>query len=146
MFYLSDPWHAKVFPINNWVGWPHCVNIAYMSAPHDLRATAISLTCPTTSWLWLDWWQLYEQPVSVDSFTDLLHSHNGRHLAAVSAVQRDCHWGLKKGGNSHWSHESIMQWGTRQSQSIFRPTNHKSQWEAMSHSAPLTVTVLLPPG
>ena len=48
---------------------------------------------------------------------------NGRH--AVRAVQRDCLWGLKNWGNSHWSHEPIMQWRTRQSQSIFRSTNHK---------------------
>ena len=41
------------------------------------------------------------------------------------AVQRDCHWGLKNVGNSHWSREPIMQWGNRQSQSKFKPTNHK---------------------
>ena len=26
-------------------------------------------------------------------------------LSAVRAVQRDCHWSLKNGGNSHWSYE-----------------------------------------
>ena len=62
----------------------------------------------------------------LDSFTVPLHNPNSRHLAAISrAVQRDCYWGLKNGGNSHWSHQPTMQWGTRQSQSIFRPTNHK---------------------
>ena len=64
-------------------------------------------------------------PEGLDSFTVPLLSPNGRHLPAVGAVQRDCHWGLKNGGNSHWSHEPIMQWGTRQSQPIFRPTSHK---------------------
>ena len=42
------------------------------------------------------------------------------------AVQGDCHGGLKNGENSHWSRKHIIQRGTRQSQSIFRPTNHKS--------------------
>ena len=53
----------------------------------------------------------------------------------------------KKGGNSHWSREPIMQWGIRQSQSIFRPTNHKSvmpdnwrpslipNWQSYCHQA-----------
>ena len=59
------------------------------------------------------WWYL-------DSFTVPLHSPNGRHLPAVRAVQRDCHWGMKNGGNSHWSYEPIMQWDTRQSQCMFR--------------------------
>ena len=61
----------------------------------------------------------------IDSFTVPLRCPNARHLPTVRAVQRDCHWGLKNSGNSHWSHEPIMQWGTRQSQSIFRPTNPK---------------------
>ena len=61
--------------------------------------------------------------VLVDSFTVPLHSPNSR--PAVRAVQRDCHWGLKNGKNSHWSCEPIIQWGTRQSQYIFRLTNHK---------------------
>ena len=64
--------------------------------------------------------------LNVDSFTIPLHSPNGRRLPVVRAIQRDCHWDLKNGGNSHRSREPIMQWGTRQSQSIFRPTNHKS--------------------
>ena len=62
----------------------------------------------------------------IDSFTVILHSPNGRHLPAVRAVQRDCHWGPKNGGNSYWLCQPIMQWGTRQFQSIFRPTNPKS--------------------
>ena len=57
----------------------------------------------------------------LDSFTVPLHSP----MPAFRAVQRDCHCGLKNGANSHWSYQPIMQWGTRQSQSIFRPTNHK---------------------
>ena len=32
----------------------------------------------------------------------------------------------KNGGYFHWSCGLIMQWGTRQTQSIFRPTNHKA--------------------
>ena len=65
----------------------------------------------------------------IDTFTVHLHRPNHRHLP--KAVQRDCHWGLKNGGNSHWSCETIMQWGTRQSQSICRPTNHKSSYQAV---------------
>ena len=61
----------------------------------------------------------------LDSFTVPLHSPNGRHLPAGRAVQRDCHWGLKNGGNYLWSHDPMMQWDTRQSQSIFRQTNYK---------------------
>ena len=74
------------------------------------------------------WWHIKEicsEHLGVDSFRVPFHSPNGRHLPAVRAVQGDCHWGLKNGGNSHWSCEPIMQWGTRQSQSIIRPTNHK---------------------
>ena len=36
----------------------------------------------------------------------------------------------KNGGNSHRSCERIMQCGTRQSQSLFRPANHKSMMPA----------------
>ena len=35
-------------------------------------------------------------------------------MPAVRAVHGDCHWGLKNTGNSHWSCDPIMQWGTRQ--------------------------------
>ena len=77
----------------------------------------------------------------------LAHGPIGRLVSAVTAVQRDCHWGLKNDGNSHWSRGHIMQWGSKQSQSIFRPTNHKnvdaSQMEAVSHTQ---LTLLLPPG
>ena len=55
----------------------------------------------------------------------------GSCLPAIRAVQRDCHWGMKNGGNSHWSREPIMQWSTRQSQSIFRPTNGKREMQAI---------------
>ena len=61
----------------------------------------------------------------IDSLTVPLHSPNSRQLPAITAVQKDCHWGLKNSGNSHWSREPIMQWGTRQSQSVLRSTNHK---------------------
>ena len=60
----------------------------------------------------------------LDHFTVPLHSPNDKHLPAVRAVQRYCYWGVENGGNSHWSCEPTMQGGTRQSQSIFRPTNH----------------------
>ena len=46
----------------------------------------------------------------LDPFTVSLHSPNGRRLPAVRAVQGDCKWPLKNGGNSHRSRESIM-WG-----------------------------------
>ena len=79
----------------------------------------------------------YHMQMCLDSFTVPLHSPNGRQLPAVRAVQRDCHWGLKNGGNSHWSCEPIMQWGTRQSQSIFRLTNHKSVMPANWRPCPI---------
>ena len=62
------------------------------------------------------------------------------------AVQEDCYWGLKNCGNCHWSCEPlIMQWGTRQSQSIIRPTNHKSVMPANRRSCLLPHwQVLLP--
>ena len=68
-------------------------------------------------------------------------------MDSIRAVQSDCHGGLKNDGNSHWSREPIMQLGTRQSQSIFRPTNHKSlmpanwrpylipHWQSYRHQA-----------
>ena len=65
-------------------------------------------------------WYIYH------SFTVPLHNPIGRQMPAIRVVQRDCHWGLKNGGNSHWSREPILQWGTRQSQHLFRPANHKS--------------------
>ena len=40
------------------------------------------------------------------------HVHLIKKKSAIRAVQRDCHWGLKNSGNSHWSHEPIMEWGT----------------------------------
>ena len=39
----------------------------------------------------------------IDSFTVSLHSPNGWHLPAIGAVQKDCQWPLKNGGNCHWS-------------------------------------------
>ena len=57
---------------------------------------------------------------TVDSFTVPLHCPNGRQLQCKGTVT-----GVWKSWNSHWSCEPIMQWGTGESQSIFRPTNHK---------------------
>ena len=68
---------------------------------------------------------LYTSLECVDSFAVPLHSPYGRQMPAVRAVQRDCRWGLKNLGNSHRSREPIMQWDARESQSIFRPANHK---------------------
>ena len=48
-------------------------------------------------------------------------------IVAVTAVQRDGHGGLKNGGNSHRSRERIMQWSTRQYQSIFRRWSQKGR-------------------
>ena len=67
--------------------------------------------------------QSYAKPKICYSL-DLLHLHAGR------GVQKDCHWGLKNGGNSHWSREPIMQWGSFQSQYISRPTDYKSAMPA----------------
>ena len=50
--------------------------------------------------------------VSLDCFTVPLYSSNGR-------------W------KSHWSREPIMHWGTRQPQSIFRPTDHKRKFSVV---------------
>ena len=61
-----------------------------------------------------------------DSFTVPLHNSKGRQMP----VQSTCRCGLKNGEKSHWSREPIMQWGTKQSQSIFRPNNHKSMMPA----------------
>ena len=63
----------------------------------------------------------FKQCISpLHSFTVPLQCPYGRHLPAVNAVQGDCHWGLKAVGNSYWSAEPMMQWGTRQLQTIFR--------------------------
>ena len=43
-----------------------------------------------------------------DCFTVTLHSTNGRHLPAVSAVQGDFQWPIENGGNSHQSRAPIM--------------------------------------
>ena len=71
----------------------------------------------------------FEPLLSPETPKTLPQSHctalNGRHFPVVRAVQGDCH-GDFYGGNSHWSREPTMQWRTWQSQSIFRPTNHKS--------------------
>ena len=86
---------------------------------------------------WMEWndsayMEIYLSTIcwQLDSFTVPLHSANGRHLPALSTVQRDCHWGLKKYVSSHLPHEPIMQWSTRQSQSIFWLTNHKNDMPA----------------
>ena len=63
--------------------------------------------------------------LQLDSFTVLLHSTNGRQIPVVRAVQRHCQWHVKNIRNSNRSCEPTMQWDTRQSQPIFRPTNHK---------------------
>ena len=54
---------------------------------------------------------------------------------------------LKNGGNSHWSREPTMLWGTEQSQSISRPTSYKkvisakwrprllTRWQSFCHQA-----------
>ena len=63
---------------------------------------------------------------SVDSFTIPLRSPNDRQCQLLGPCKGTVIGIWKKGGNSHRSRERIMQWGTRQSQSIFRPTNHKS--------------------
>ena len=63
-----------------------------------------------------------EMSTHVDSFTVPLHSPNGRPLGLRKGTVTA--WGLKNNGNSHRSREPIMQWGARQSQSIFKPTNH----------------------
>ena len=44
----------------------------------------------------------------LDYFTLPLHSPNSKHLPAVRAVQRDCHWLLKNGWNSIQSQKPTM--------------------------------------
>ena len=62
---------------------------------------------------------------------------------AVRAVQGDCQFPMKNGRNSQESRGSTMNRHTRQSQPVLRPTNHKCQLGAMSHTP---ITTLLPPG
>ena len=62
--------------------------------------------------------------VSIPIFVVSLHSPNGRHLPAVMAVQVDCPWHLQTSGNSHRPHDPIVHCDTRQSQHIFKPTDH----------------------
>ena len=72
----------------------------------------------------------------VDSFTVSLHSPNGRHLPAVRAVQGDCQWPLKNGGNSRWSWEPKMHcdWGIPNYIEISQSQKGDiSQLEAMFH-------------
>ena len=40
------------------------------------------------------------------------------------AVQGDCQWPLKNGGNSHWSHDPIMHQMSGVPRSIYRSTNY----------------------
>ena len=49
----------------------------------------------------------------IDCFTIPLHSPNSRHMPATRAVQWDCHWLLKIGGNSNQSQKPTMlcDWG-----------------------------------
>ena len=49
-------------------------------------------------------------PLFVDCLTIFLHSPNGRQLPAVSAVQGDCQWHLKKWQNFppvKWAHDAL---------------------------------------
>ena len=57
-------------------------------------------------WIMTSQCHIHDQTLS-QSLAQPLH----RHLPAVRSVQRDCDWGLKNGGNSHWSWEPIMQSG-----------------------------------
>ena len=104
-----------------WVWWV-CLN-------HHVAESAVGEKClGSKKILWCSAVLLQHNPLylcSIDSFTVPLHSPNGRQLPAIRAVQRDNHWSLKNSRDSHWTPVPIMQWGTRQSQSIFRPTNHK---------------------
>ena len=63
--------------------------------------------------------------ICLDSFTTPLHSPNDRHMPAVSAVQRGCHWGQKKTWESPlvmWAHNTMIR---HANQPISRPRNHK---------------------
>ena len=79
------------------------------------------------------------QPGYLDSFTVSMHSPNGRHLPVISTVQGDCHWPLQNTSQASLQ----MHCSTRQSQSIFRPTNHRLVMPAKSHTP---LTALTPPG
>ena len=67
----------------------------------------------------------------LEYFAVSLHSPNGRYLPAMEAVQGDCQRPYKNGGNSHQSCEPIIlcELWMRQSQCIFRPTNHKGWYK-----------------
>ena len=103
-------WQSVGLPVGSW----SCIYLPPPLWGESQLVPEVKRCCTALMGACCCWWYL-------DSFTVPLHSPNGRHLPAVRAVQRDCHWGMKNGGNSHWSYEPIMQWDTRQSQFIFRP-------------------------
>ena len=69
----------------------------------------------------------------LDCFTVSLHSQNGRHLPAVRAVQGDCRWPLKNGGNCYQLCEPRMHYNWGISQPVFISTNYKEVIPANSH-------------
>ena len=54
--------------------------------------------------LWNDY-RVFIVFIYIDYFTIQLHSPKSKHLPAVRAMQGDCQWGLKNGGNSRQSRE-----------------------------------------
>ena len=72
---------------------------------HDYSWFSVSVLCNET--------QLHQQ-TATDHFTVSLHSHNGRHLPAIMAVQGDCQWPLKSGRYFQQSHAPTIfcNWGS----------------------------------
>ena len=125
-FIFSPSNHQNVFAYATTMALITCAK--YCCNTHQCKPNEISINLKF-SWKFIDDMvprETIELRTHLDSFPVPLHSPNSRHLPAIRAVQRDCHGGVENSGNSHWSCEPMMQWGTRQSQAISRPTNHKS--------------------
>ena len=101
------------------------VKIARVIATFAFWAIIWYFTLPPSALLLTTGWNLWTANTHlVHPFTVSLHSPNGRHLPVVRAVQGDCQWPLKNGGNPQQSREPRIHWTLRQLQSIFRPTNY----------------------
>ena len=91
---------------------PACLHLPSLS-PYELIARYINgrISWKSHSTGWLSQCDRHGFLLTLDSFTVPLHSPNGRHLPAIRAVQGDCQWPVKNGGNFHPSYispESIL--------------------------------------
>ena len=113
-------------------GFEKYCTVATLPWHREYLVTLDTIENKSIYWMWLVWCNSYqsitqttddnvfgaslrhtvttkmELVMGMDSFTVSLYSPNGRHLPAVRAVQRDCHWLLKSGGNPCQSREPII--------------------------------------